>query len=64
MQDQKMRLIAVEYRNGEPKRIIRIKLASIVGYRMVERVKKIDFEYYLQEEVLKDTIYLVQSYQE
>lgn len=56
MQDQKMRLIAVEYRNGEPKRIIRIKLASIVGYRMVERVKKIDFKYYLQEEVLKEPL--------
>ncbi len=56
MQDQKMRLIAVEYRNGEPKRIIRIKLASIVGYRMVERVKRIDFKYYLQEEVLKEPL--------
>lgn len=56
MQDQKMRLIAVEYRNGEPKRIIRIKLASIVGYRMVERVKKIDFKYFLQEEVLKEPL--------
>ncbi len=56
MQDQKMRLIAVEYRNGEPKRIIRIKLASIVGYRIVERVKRIDFEYYLQEEVLKEPL--------
>ncbi len=56
MQDQKMRVIAVEYRNGEPKRIIRIKLASIVGYRMIERVKRIDFEYYLQEEVLKEPL--------
>ncbi len=56
MQDQKMRLIAVEYRNGEPKRIIRIRLASVVGYRMVERTKKIDFEYYLQQEVLKEPL--------
>ncbi len=51
MQDQKIRLIAIEYRNKQPKRMIRIRLSNVIGYRVVNRDAEIDFEYFKNKEL-------------
>lgn len=62
-QDEKIRLMAVEYRNSKPQRMIRIRLSSVIGYRVVNRKEEIDFEYFQKQELLKDPL-MIEVYPE
>ena len=56
MQDQKFRLLAIEYRNSIPTRLIRIRLSSIKKFLIFPRIKEIDYNDYLNKELLKEPL--------
>lgn len=52
MQDQKFRLLAVEYRNKIPKRVIRVRLTSMFSCKICNRFEPIDFNVFITKELL------------
>lgn len=63
MQDQKFRLLAIEYRNRIPKRLIRVKLVSIFSCDICNREEEIDFNYFVKEELITKPL-LIEVYPE
>lgn len=59
MQDQKIRLLAIEYnKKGKPIRLIHIRLSSIKHIDYVDREEAVDFEHFLNMELLAEPLIL------
>ncbi len=56
MQDKKFRVLAVEYRNNHHMRMIRIRLSSIKKFTIIPRLEELDYEYYLDKELLPEPL--------